>query len=62
VVRKRVFIGTNEGTLYALSLDDGKVLWSFAAGASFSASPAVAQGRLVIGSADGALYCFGKKP
>ena len=37
----------------------GKSLFEFEAGGPLSASPAVASGRLVIGSQDGKLFCLG---
>ena len=46
------------GVLYELDLATGKKNWEFTAGAPLSASPAAAQGALVIGSQDGVLYCF----
>jgi len=55
----RVFVGSNDGKFYVLSLNSGAKLWEFNAGAPFSASPAIANGRIVIGSQDGRLYCFG---
>jgi outer membrane protein assembly factor BamB len=55
----RVFVGSNDGRFYVLSLSDGTKLWEFDAGAALSASPAIANGRIVIGSQDGRLYCFG---
>jgi len=55
----RVFIGSNDGRFYVLSLTNGRKLWEFNAGAPLSASPAIANGRIVIGSQDGRLYCFG---
>jgi eukaryotic-like serine/threonine-protein kinase len=55
----RVFVGSNDGRFYVLSLNDGAKLWEFNAGAALSASPAIANGRIVIGSQDGRLYCFG---
>ena len=55
----RVFVGSNDGRFYVLSLSDGSKLWEFDAGAPLSASPAIANGRIVIGSQDGRLYCFG---
>ena len=39
----------------------GKKLWQFEAGGAVVASPAVADGRLVIGNDAGDLYCFGAK-
>jgi hypothetical protein len=32
----------------------------FMAGAALTASPAIAEGKLVIGSQDGRVYCFGE--
>jgi eukaryotic-like serine/threonine-protein kinase len=55
----RVFVGSNDGRFYVLSLSNGAKLWEFNAGAALSASPAIANGRIVIGSQDGRLYCFG---
>jgi len=55
----RVFVGSNDGRFYVLSLTNGAKLWEFNAGAPLSASPAIARGRIVIGAQDGRLYCFG---
>jgi len=54
-----VFVGCDGGQLYRLGLRDGRRLWIFNAGAAIKASPAIVRGRLVIGSDDGAVYCFG---
>ena len=40
-------------------MKDGSVLWEFETGSGFSGSPAIAGGRLVIGTEDGVVYCFG---
>ena len=45
--------------LFRLDLATGAKIWEFEAGASIVASPAVASGRIVIGSQDGVLYAFG---
>lgn len=55
----RVFVGSNDGRFYVLSLNTGAKLWEFNAGSPLSASPAIANGRIIIGSQDGRLYCFG---
>ena len=55
----RVFVGSNDGRFYVLSLTNGAKLWEFNAGAPLSASPAIGKSRIVIGSQDGRLYCFG---
>jgi len=59
--QSRVIFGCTTGKLYSLSLDDGTLGWIFDAGSPVSASPAVAEGRLVIGVGDGGIYCFGEK-
>jgi outer membrane protein assembly factor BamB len=42
-----------------LRFDDGRRLADFNLGAPVSASPAIASGRVVVGSQDGKLHCFG---
>ena len=56
-----VYFGSADGTIYGLSMETGAKEWQFRAGAEINASPAVAAGRMVIGTGDGAVYCFGKK-
>jgi outer membrane protein assembly factor BamB len=60
-----VFVGSNDGNLYAIGLESGKELWRFRDrdGRAFSASPAVGERCLVIGSESnvGNIYCFGAK-
>jgi outer membrane protein assembly factor BamB len=53
------FIGSNDGKFYVLNFYTGEKIWEFTAGAPISASPAIANGRVVVGSQDGRLYCFG---
>ena len=57
----RVFVATMNGEILAFELNSGKISWRFETGSAFVASPAVANGKLVIGSLDGTVYCFGKK-
>jgi outer membrane protein assembly factor BamB len=61
VVYERVFFGTGKGKLIELNRRTGNPVWQYEAGGDFVASPAVAEGRLVIGNTDGTLYCFGAK-
>jgi outer membrane protein assembly factor BamB len=61
VVGQRVFAADKSGEMFALDLKTGRSVWRFDAGAGVESSPAVAAGRLVIGAADGTLYCFGAK-
>ncbi len=51
---RRIYVGSNDDRFYVLDLETGEKLWEFHAGAAITASPAIAQGRLVIGAADGA--------
>jgi outer membrane protein assembly factor BamB len=55
----QVYVGSNDGRFYVLSVNNGAKLWEFNAGSPLSASPAIGRGRIVIGSQDGRLYCFG---
>ena len=60
IVGERVFFGTVGGELVALNLNSGKKTWEFVIGASIVASLSVVEGKLVIGTDDGRIYCFGK--
>ena len=55
-----IWVGSNDGNLYALSLKDGSELWKFTLGGDVVAQPAISDERLVIGSRDGVLYCLRK--
>jgi outer membrane protein assembly factor BamB len=60
VAGERVYVGSGDGRFYVLDLKTGARIWEFDAGASIVASPAIASGRIVIGSQDGVLYAFGR--
>jgi outer membrane protein assembly factor BamB len=45
--------------VYGLDLGSGKKVWEWEAGAALAASPAIGEGRLVIGDADGGIHAFG---
>ena len=53
--------GSGDGRLYLVSLAAGKKLWSYDLGKELTASPAVAEGLVVIGCEDGVVYAFGPK-
>jgi eukaryotic-like serine/threonine-protein kinase len=55
----RVYVGSNDHRFYLLDLKSGKELWQYHAGSPISASPAVASGRVVVGTQDGRVLCFG---
>jgi outer membrane protein assembly factor BamB len=54
--------GSDDGRLYLVALADGKEVWHYDVGEAITASPAVAGGKIVVGSEDGSVYCFGAKP
>ncbi len=55
----RVFVGTAEGELCAVSAAQGEVLWRFATGGTVVSAPAVEDDRVVFGSVDAFVYCVG---
>jgi outer membrane protein assembly factor BamB len=61
IVGDRVFVGAADGRLNALSAKSGEEEWEYQATGGFTGSPAVADGKLVIASDRGVVYCFGKK-
>ena len=56
VVRDVVYIGSNDGNLYALEAGTGAVKWKFATESRIAPSPAVADGTVYFGSYDGVFY------
>jgi outer membrane protein assembly factor BamB/Tol biopolymer transport system component len=58
VVDGSVYIGSDDGSLYALDAADGTERWRFAAGSAVSSSPAVTDGTVYVGSADGTLFAL----
>lgn len=63
VVGDRVYACSldSAGRLYVLELKTGKELQKIDLDASVTGSPAVANGKLLIGTTKGTLYCFGEK-
>ncbi len=53
----RVLVGGVDGTVRAMSVDDGRVLWQASSNAALQFPPAYWNGRAVFGSCDGVLYC-----
>lgn len=51
----RVFIGGEDGRLYALDLRTGEVAWSHDTGGAIEAPPSILGGRVIIGNDDGIL-------
>jgi outer membrane protein assembly factor BamB len=60
VAGKRIYFGSLDENLYVLDLD-GKKVEVIKLDGAVSGSPAAAEGRLLIGTQKGTLYCFGAK-
>jgi outer membrane protein assembly factor BamB len=58
IVQDRVFIGSDDGNLYALALADGKKVWAFKTAGEVESSPLVLEGRVFVGSSDAFLYAL----
>jgi outer membrane protein assembly factor BamB len=52
------FIGSDDGSLYAVAADTGEELWRFETDGAVRSSPAVAGGRVYFGSYDGKFYAL----
>ena len=53
VVRKRMYFGTEAGTLFALDIKDGDVAWQTQLGGAIKAAPAFDDGTLYVGDYSG---------
>jgi outer membrane protein assembly factor BamB len=53
-----VFIGSTNGFMYALALEDGEELWKFETHLGFSGAASYKEGRLYAGDYDGVFYCW----
>jgi outer membrane protein assembly factor BamB len=58
-----VYVGSDNGNVYALNASTGSKLWSYTTGRSpySTSSPAVVNGAVYVGSWDGKVYAFGLK-
>ena len=56
VFNGKVYIGGNDGNLYALDLATGASNWTFATAGAVKSSPAIASDQIYFGSADGKVY------
>jgi outer membrane protein assembly factor BamB len=56
VTDTRVFVGSADGSLYALDRTNGRTVWSFGAGGAVDASPAVAHGLVVAATLGGRIF------
>jgi outer membrane protein assembly factor BamB len=53
-----IYVGSDDGNVYALNATTHAKLWSFTTGGQVVSSPAVANGVVYIGSVDGNLYAL----
>ena len=58
VVDGVVYVGSDDGSLYALAADSGEMLWRFATGDAIRSVPAVVDGTVYFGSNDNHLYAL----
>lgn len=56
-----VYIGSNDGFLYAIDEVDGDVLWKFDAQSTISSSPAITTTAVLFAARDGRLYSLSRK-
>ena len=58
VAGSRVYVGSNDGNIYALDAATGIKLWNFTTGDAIWSSPAVADGVVYVGSNDDNVYAL----
>ena len=55
---KVIVFGCDNGSMYAVDVNDGRLRWSAKTRASILASPSIQEGRVFIGSTDSTFYAF----
>ncbi len=58
VVSGKVFVGSDDGFVYCLNLQDGTKQWAFKTGAEVESSPLILEGKVYVGSSDSFLYAL----
>ncbi|MFC1859583.1 PQQ-binding-like beta-propeller repeat protein [Thermodesulfobacteriota bacterium] len=53
-----VYVGSDDGKLYAFDVESGTEIWSYDTGAPVRSSPAVISGKVYVGSIDGRILCL----
>ncbi len=66
VTQDTVYAATGSGSIYALNIEDGSIQWEYGTqdieyGLKLYSSPAIANGKLYIGSSDRYIFCLGGK-
>ncbi|MGB3082666.1 MAG: PQQ-binding-like beta-propeller repeat protein, partial [Candidatus Omnitrophota bacterium] len=55
-----VYVGSEDGFLYALDKESGDLKWKFQTGSAVNSSPAVSGDTVYVGSEDGYVYAVQK--
>ncbi len=55
-----IYIGSNDGNIYALASESGKLLWKYKTNGHVTSSPRIYKNKMFVSSNDGYLYCFEK--
>jgi outer membrane protein assembly factor BamB len=58
VANGTVYVGSQDGKVYALNATTGKQIWNYTTGGAVVSSPAVAGGVVFVGSQDGKIYAL----
>lgn len=53
-----LYVGSDDGKLYAINAQDGKQLWNFQTGSKINSSPVYADGVVYVTSLDGTVYAL----
>lgn len=53
-----VYVGSDDGYLYALDLETGELRWRYRLAGAVASSPAAASGRIFVGDDSGMVYCL----
>ena len=61
LVNATLYVGSEDGRLYAVDAATGEKLWDFLTGDKITSSPAMAEGTVYISSHDGCLYAIAQK-
>ncbi len=58
VVNGKVFVASSSGEVFALSADNGEVVWKLDVGEPVAFQPAISGGKIYIATNNGNVYCF----
>lgn len=56
-----IYVGSNDGALYAVNRDTGEERWAFPTGGAVKSSPTVFGGTVFVGSDDGTVYAIDRE-